>query len=450
MGVFSIVLRNISRRRVRALIIVMIIMVVCGAFVSIVSVQRGIRTTDVGQEASTKLPLHIRLSDSRYVTAGVYSDPQNVDYAVIDSVVVNDIKKTWGTSVVFDPRITSQNILIRTNTTGAAHKFNDTDISFVLEGIDPYEYSVYIASLESGTAVSFLGITLVNGTWFSEDRRSSDEPQRRVIISKTLADLENITVNDTIALFYDMSYASIYNLRTHPSISLNQTYVSSSTDLNRTGYNVTVCGIFSGGNFRYIYTDLSSAAEMLDRTTFRGWYYNSISIRIAQPKYLADASLDIQSIADKNNLDYVNRLEATGAIQSYTDVTGIQVAFITLIVAFLVIFNSIQMSVHERIKELGTIRSLGAETTTAIAITVFEGLILGIIGGFLGYFFSMSLALISSQVPFLAGALEFATIRGGWYLAVSTLLGGALASAAALIPALVTTMVPPEITLKQK
>jgi len=119
--------------------------------------------------------------------------------------------------------------------------------------------------------------------------------------------------------------------------------------------------------------DLASAGDFLDRETSRGWYYSTLSIRIKESKYLAEASLDIQEIADSEGLDYVNKLEATNAIQSYTDVTGIQVAAITLIVAFLVIFNSIQMSVHERIKELGTIRALGAETTSAIGITVFEG-----------------------------------------------------------------------------
>ncbi len=453
MGVLSISFRNLSRRKLRATIMILIIMVVCGAFVSIVSVRSGIRATDVGQEAAKELDYHIRLSDAKYVTDGSYDNPDSIDYAKVSSKVMSEIDRTWSDSVVFDPRLNSQDLLIRTNTSGRPHSYNNTGEEglFYLVGVNPYMLKQFSESMEGSylsNRNSRLGMGIVNGSYFSENQQDSLNPQREVIISQELADIENITVNDTIAIFYENDAADSYEEAT--DFEINLSYISSAADLNRTGYNVTVIGIFSGINFRYIYMDMESALEFLNRKTSTERFYTTIFIRIDDTDYLADASLYIKDIANSEELDYVNKLEATNAIQSYTDVTGIQVAFITLIVAFLVIFNSMQMSVHERIKELGTIRALGAETTTAIAITVFEGFILGVLGGFLGYFFSMSLALLSSNISFLAGALEFATVRGVWYLGASTLLGAGLASLAALIPALVTTMTPPEITLKQK
>ena len=130
MAVLSIALKNLSRRKLRAFIMILIIMVVTGAFVSIVSVRSDIRTTDVGQETSKTLSYHIKLSDSSYVTDGVLTDPDDYDYPTVDSAVISDISKIWGSSVVFDPRIQSKNILVRTNDSGNPHTYNNTAQSF--------------------------------------------------------------------------------------------------------------------------------------------------------------------------------------------------------------------------------------------------------------------------------------------------------------------------------
>lgn len=55
------------------------------------------------------------------------------------------------------------------------------------------------------------------------------------------------------------------------------------------------------------------------------------------------------------------------------------------LVALLIFLNMMQMSIYERIREVGTMRALGAETTTAILIFSFEGLVIGGIGGIIGY-----------------------------------------------------------------
>jgi hypothetical protein len=65
------------------------------------------------------------------------------------------------------------------------------------------------------------------------------------------------------------------------------------------------------------------------------------------------------------------------------------------LVALLIFLNMMQMSIYERIREVGTMRALGAETTTAVMIFAFEGLVIGGIGGFVGYGSAVVISLVT-------------------------------------------------------
>jgi len=65
------------------------------------------------------------------------------------------------------------------------------------------------------------------------------------------------------------------------------------------------------------------------------------------------------------------------------------------LVALLIFLNMMQMSIYERLREVGTMRALGAETTTAIMIFAFEGLVIGGIGGIIGYIIAMAISLVT-------------------------------------------------------
>lgn len=65
------------------------------------------------------------------------------------------------------------------------------------------------------------------------------------------------------------------------------------------------------------------------------------------------------------------------------------------LVALLIILNMMQISIYERLREVGTMRALGAETTTAILIFTFEGLIVGGIGGVIGYIVTTAISLFT-------------------------------------------------------
>ena len=65
------------------------------------------------------------------------------------------------------------------------------------------------------------------------------------------------------------------------------------------------------------------------------------------------------------------------------------------LVALLIFLNMMQMSIYERIREVGTMRALGAETTTSVLIFSFEGLVIGGIGGLVGYAVAVVISLVT-------------------------------------------------------
>ncbi len=77
---------------------------------------------------------------------------------------------------------------------------------------------------------------------------------------------------------------------------------------------------------------------------------------------------------------------------------------VALLISVAGITNAILMSVTERIKEIGTIRCLGAMSRHVVLIFLFEAMFLGLVGGLIG------------GVLGLAGTYGYAILNYGWGL----------------------------------
>lgn len=110
------------------------------------------------------------------------------------------------------------------------------------------------------------------------------------------------------------------------------------------------------------------------------------------------------------------------------------------VVAFLIsitgITNAILMSVTERIKEIGTIRCLGAMSRHIIAIFLFEAMFLGLVGGFiggiLGLLFTYTYAIINYGWKLVKGALTLEGVL--WQIGLAVGLSMVLCVISAIYP----------------
>lgn len=111
--------------------------------------------------------------------------------------------------------------------------------------------------------------------------------------------------------------------------------------------------------------------------------------------------------------------------------------------------NAILMSVTERIKEIGTLKCLGAKSVHIIQIFVFEsallGLLGGLVGGVLGYVFAVASFAMNISSRYLSAA---ALLHGAEMILVCVVVSMTLALLASIIPVLVAAKIEPASAMR--
>jgi putative ABC transport system permease protein len=126
-------------------------------------------------------------------------------------------------------------------------------------------------------------------------------------------------------------------------------------------------------------------------------------------------------------------------------------AYVALVVGAFIIFNTFSITVAQRTREFGLLRTLGASRRQIMQTVVAEGLLLGVLGAVLGLFAGIGLApaldelfkAIGADIPDNGTVLETRTI------VVSLLVGIVVTVLAGLMPALRATRVPPLAAMRE-
>jgi putative ABC transport system permease protein len=111
--------------------------------------------------------------------------------------------------------------------------------------------------------------------------------------------------------------------------------------------------------------------------------------------------------------------------------------------------NAILMSVTERIKEIGTLKCLGAKNIHIIQIFVYEsallGLLGGLVGGGLGYLFAVSSFVLNISSHYLSAAGLFQAAK---VILLCAGISTTLALLASVIPVLVAARIEPASAMR--
>jgi putative ABC transport system permease protein len=102
-----------------------------------------------------------------------------------------------------------------------------------------------------------------------------------------------------------------------------------------------------------------------------------------------------------------------------------------LIVGGFGVVNTLMTSVHERIKDIGIMRAVGASRNQIIKAFIYEAVVIGIIGGLLGYAAGTLLAYVTAPLIFEGTSVSFVPL----YLPVSLALAILIAIISTLYPA---------------
>jgi putative ABC transport system permease protein len=204
------------------------------------------------------------------------------------------------------------------------------------------------------------------------------------------------------------------------------------------GTTVTVAGILeeNGSNDDY---QVFVPIDTLQKASGREGLVSSVDIRA-----LCNAC-PVEIIADGINKEIpgvraiaVKQIAATemGMMEKFSKFM-LTLAGITLAVGLFGVVNTMMTSVNERIKDIGIMRAVGASRSQIVKAFVYEAIIIGIIGGILGY-------LVGTLLAYIAGPLVFEGTTVGWvpqYFALALVLAIAVAVVATVYPAYRATQI---------
>ncbi len=126
-------------------------------------------------------------------------------------------------------------------------------------------------------------------------------------------------------------------------------------------------------------------------------------------------------------------------------------AYVALVVGAFIIFNTFSITIAQRTRELGLLRTLGASRPQVLRSVVYEGLMLGVIGAVLGLLGGIALAPALDQLfkSFGADLPDSGTVVQTRTIVVSLLVGIGVTVIAGLAPALRATRVPPLAAMRE-
>jgi putative ABC transport system permease protein len=126
-------------------------------------------------------------------------------------------------------------------------------------------------------------------------------------------------------------------------------------------------------------------------------------------------------------------------------------AYVSLVVGAFIIFNTFSITVAQRTREFGLLRTLGGSRRQVMQSVVFEGLLLGVGGAVLGLLGGIALAPALDQLfkAFGADLPDSGTVIETRTIVVSLLVGTTVTVLAGLAPAIRATRVPPLAAMRE-
>jgi putative ABC transport system permease protein len=188
----------------------------------------------------------------------------------------------------------------------------------------------------------------------------------------------------------------------------------------------------------------SDNAIIMTEKTFTGLYggegeYTQVNVILDD---IDDADTATEAIEDQLNRkeDEVAVQDSSRMMESITSTVSTMTTFvmaiagISLLVAATSIFNVMMMSVTERVREIGILRSIGTQKGEVLRMFIYEAVILGLVGAVIGAIMSLLLGWL--VVLAMVGTTEyFFTYQSLIYVPVSMAIGIAICIFSGVYPA---------------
>jgi putative ABC transport system permease protein len=129
----------------------------------------------------------------------------------------------------------------------------------------------------------------------------------------------------------------------------------------------------------------------------KGGKYDNLVVAARSPDYVNTVQQEITNVYGSNNLGVITPtaiLQTRQQFQSGTAAFTLDIAFIALLVGAVGIITTLYTSVNERVKEIGTMKAIGAKPIFILALFLSEALLIGLFGATSGILTGIGMAYV--------------------------------------------------------
>lgn len=212
----------------------------------------------------------------------------------------------------------------------------------------------------------------------------------KILIGLSLATSLRVSVGDTLTLVSPEGFENVLTLQ---SLPLSKQFI--------------VSGIYSSHNKEIdavkIYCDLNISQQLL------GYGKNILGyeIRLKDINQTNSVKKELQKIIDKNSMDILTWFDLHKQLYSVMLIerwVAYTILSLIIAVATFSIFSSLFMTVLEKKREIGVLKSLGMSNNSILKIFLLEGFLIGIIGAIVGSILGIGICYL--QVKFKIYGLD--------------------------------------------
>lgn len=212
----------------------------------------------------------------------------------------------------------------------------------------------------------------------------------KILIGLSLATSLRVSVGDTLTLVSPEGFENVLTLQ---SLPLSKQFI--------------VSGIYSSHNKEIdavkIYCDLNISQQLL------GYGKNILGyeIRLKDINQTNSVKKELQKIIDKNSMDILTWFDLHKQLYSVMLIerwVAYTILSLIIAVATFSIFGSLFMTVLEKKREIGVLKSLGMSNNSILKIFLLEGFLIGIIGAIVGSILGIGICYL--QVKFKIYGLD--------------------------------------------
>lgn len=167
--------------------------------------------------------------------------------------------------------------------------------------------------------------------------------------------------------------------------------------------------------------------------------YDQVNVVVSDLTNIETVKTAIEDELNKKK-DTVTVQDSSRMTESITETVSTMTTFvmaiagISLLVAAVSIFNVMMMSVNERVREIGILRSIGTQRTEILRMFIYEAAIIGIVGAIIGAIVSIIIGYI--VVVGMIGSAEYFFAPGSIvYVPMAMAVGAAICIVTGIYPA---------------